>query len=100
MVRGGNATDHGQSWFTNERSLYTEQANSFNVFLCSLYEGHHVVKELVLVVGNGPMLQDQDKQGVDSQTLRQSTASSYTTKSSLCPLSHLACIAQGIHTKA
>lgn len=71
MVRQGNATDHDQSWFTNDRRLYSEQLNSFTIFLlCSLYEGHHAVKELVLVVGNGPRLQDKDERGMDSQTLK------------------------------
>lgn len=53
--------------------------------------------ELVLVVGNNPTLQDQDKQGLDSLALRPAvhTASNHTTKSSLCPLPHLACIALG-----
>lgn len=71
MVRQGNATDNDQSCSTSDRRLYSEQPSSFTVFLlCSPYEGHHVVKELALVVGNGSVLQDQDKQGVDSQTLR------------------------------
>jgi hypothetical protein len=71
VVRQGNATDNDQSCSTSDRRLYSEQPSSFTVFLlCSPYEGHHVVKELALVVGNGSVLQDQDKQGVDSQTLR------------------------------
>lgn len=67
------------------------------ILFCSLYEGHHVVKELILMVGKSPTLQDQDKQGVDSPALRPAvhTASNHTTKRSLCPLPHLDCIALG-----
>lgn len=67
------------------------------ILFCSLYEGHHVVKELILMVGKSPTLQDQDKQGVDSPALRPvvHTASNHTTKRSLCPLPHLDCIALG-----
>lgn len=67
------------------------------ILFCSFYEGHHVVKELVLMVGKSPTLQDQNKQGVNSLVLRPEvhTASNHTTKRSLCPLPHLACIALG-----
>lgn len=109
VVRRGNAIDHDQSWFASDRRLYSEQLTELfllsyhpslmksAILLRSLYEGHHVVMELVLVVGNNPALQDQDKQGLDSLALRPAVhaASNHTTKSSLCPLPHLACIALG-----